>query len=305
MKALLARLLSEQGDVAVAAAVLDGIASVPRPEPLETVWTSPKRARRRGADDVGSGGADQRGALDGVCGDVLGIVGIGVRHGAGERRRPWGRGHCRRRSEDAERRPVDMLCRQLPGARLWTYALTDDSKYPPRQHAKLVVVDEKAAFVTSANFSDAAAKRNLECGLLSRDAGIARGIDAQLDTLRSTACWSTTEASGPGCIARVELLEDARVRAVGLFSGIGGLELGLAQRGHRDRAALRVLGARRDDAAPAFRGAASSATSGNSTRCLERRRRHGRVPVHGSEPGRPNRRHRRRRSPGSFARSSD
>ena len=78
----------------------------------------------------------------------------------------------------------DLLLHQLPGARLWTYALTDDSTYPPRQHAKLVVVDEGAAFVTSANFSDAAAKRNLECGLLSRDASIAQGIAAQLETLR-------------------------------------------------------------------------------------------------------------------------
>jgi phosphatidylserine/phosphatidylglycerophosphate/cardiolipin synthase-like enzyme len=78
----------------------------------------------------------------------------------------------------------ELLLHQLPGARLWTYALTDDSTYPPRQHAKLVVVDESASFVTSANFSDAAAKRNLECGLLSRDPDIARGIKSQLETLR-------------------------------------------------------------------------------------------------------------------------
>lgn len=37
------------------------------------------------------------------------------------------------------------------------------------QHSKVVIVDSALAFVTSANFSDAAAHRNLEAGVLIRD----------------------------------------------------------------------------------------------------------------------------------------
>ena len=183
VKALLAQLLSEQEGVAVAAAVLDGIASVPRPEPLETIWTIP--------------------SLPGVEGRTTLAVAelINEAHStvyAATYSASWGSAYVTTLANaiargvhvtvvvdrKLQKETGDLLQQQLPGTRLWTYALTDDSMYPPRQHAKLVVVDERAAFVTSANFSNAAAKRNLECGLLSRDAGIARGIKSQLETLR-------------------------------------------------------------------------------------------------------------------------
>lgn len=183
VKALLAQLLSKQGDVALAAAVLDGIASVPRPDSLETVWTTPSVPGVEGRTTL---------AVAELINEAHSTV-YAATYSAS-----WGSAYVTTLANAVERgvhvtvivdrklqkETGDLLQRQLPGSRLWTYALTDDSTYPPRQHAKLVVVDEKAVFVTSANFSEAAAKRNLECGLLSRDATIARGMTSQLQALR-------------------------------------------------------------------------------------------------------------------------
>lgn len=183
VKSLLTKLLTEQGDVALAAAVLDGIASVPRPDQLEAVWTVPSMP-----------GIEGRTTL--AVAELINEAHFAVY--AATYSASWGSAYVKTLAHAVERGVTvtvivdrklqkatgDLLQQQLPGARLWTYALTDDSDYPPRQHAKLVVVDHKAAFVTSANFSDAAAKRNLECGLLSRDAGVARGMASQLEILR-------------------------------------------------------------------------------------------------------------------------
>lgn len=183
VRELLGRLLQDQGAVELAAAVLDGIASVPRPDSLETVWTCPSVPGGEGRTTL---------AVAELVNEAHATV-YAATYSAS-----WGSAYVtalanavvrgvavtvvvdRKMQKDTRER----MLQQLPGARLWTYALTDDSQYPPRQHAKLVVVDEAASFVTSANFSDAAAKRNLECGLLSRDASVARGIRAQLETLR-------------------------------------------------------------------------------------------------------------------------
>jgi phosphatidylserine/phosphatidylglycerophosphate/cardiolipin synthase-like enzyme len=43
-------------------------------------------------------------------------------------------------------------------------------------HAKSIVVDEAQALVTSANFTEAAQRRNIEVGLLVRQATVARAI---------------------------------------------------------------------------------------------------------------------------------
>lgn len=50
-------------------------------------------------------------------------------------------------------------------------------------HAKCVVVDEERAFVTSANFTEAAHERNIEAGVLVADAGVARALVRQFETL--------------------------------------------------------------------------------------------------------------------------
>jgi phosphatidylserine/phosphatidylglycerophosphate/cardiolipin synthase-like enzyme len=43
-------------------------------------------------------------------------------------------------------------------------------------HAKGVVVDDEAVFVTSANFTEAALDRNIEVGMLSRDRTLAASL---------------------------------------------------------------------------------------------------------------------------------
>ena len=71
----------------------------------------------------------------------------------------------------------------LPGARIWTLKNPDPGVYAV-QHAKLVMVDDVASLVTSANFSEAAAERNFECGVLVRDRAVARSIGSHLKSMR-------------------------------------------------------------------------------------------------------------------------
>jgi phosphatidylserine/phosphatidylglycerophosphate/cardiolipin synthase-like enzyme len=75
------------------------------------------------------------------------------------------------------------LPKTLAGARVWTYAAKPVGTWMPLQHAKMVVVDRSSALVTSANFSNAAARLNLECGLLSHDVSVATGLVRQLEML--------------------------------------------------------------------------------------------------------------------------
>ena len=50
-------------------------------------------------------------------------------------------------------------------------------------HAKCVVIDETAAFLTSANFTEAAQERNIEVGLLSHDPRIATALVREFDAM--------------------------------------------------------------------------------------------------------------------------
>lgn len=52
-------------------------------------------------------------------------------------------------------------------------------------HAKCVIVDRKVAFVTSANFTDAAQHRNIEAGVLTRDPRLASKLHYYFDGLRN------------------------------------------------------------------------------------------------------------------------
>ncbi|WP_302053578.1 DISARM system phospholipase D-like protein DrmC [Nocardioides panacis] len=89
----------------------------------------------------------------------------------------------RERQKDYRRKTGWRVDAGLPGARIWTLKEPDPGVYAV-QHAKLVMVDEVACLVTSANFSEAAAERNLECGVLVRDRGIAKSIGSHLASLR-------------------------------------------------------------------------------------------------------------------------
>ncbi len=50
-------------------------------------------------------------------------------------------------------------------------------------HAKAVVTDEEAVFVTSANLTEAAFDRNIEMGLLVRDRALALAVSGQFRAL--------------------------------------------------------------------------------------------------------------------------
>jgi phosphatidylserine/phosphatidylglycerophosphate/cardiolipin synthase-like enzyme len=75
----------------------------------------------------------------------------------------------------------------------WPGARQPDIFYDPRSlefetsggvlHAKAVVADDEAAFVTSANLTEAAFDRNIEIGVLSRDCALAASLTRHFQTL--------------------------------------------------------------------------------------------------------------------------
>lgn len=77
---------------------------------------------------------------------------------------------------------ADLLAGHLQGAWFWTLTPAADGSYAV-QHAKLVLVDDRAGLITSANLSAAAADRNLECGLLTEDAWLVQRMRRHLDDL--------------------------------------------------------------------------------------------------------------------------
>jgi len=182
VKALLVELVVSVGSAELAAAVIDGIAVVPRVAGPEAVWTSPPVPGLEGrttlavADlinhatssvyaatySAGTGSEYVQAlvhAIDrGVA--VTVIVDRGMQEKTGT-----------------------LIPTALFGARVWAYAPEPVGSWTPVQHAKLVIVDKRSALVTSANFSNAAAKLNLECGLLSRDTVVAGRLVRHLELL--------------------------------------------------------------------------------------------------------------------------
>lgn len=71
---------------------------------------------------------------------------------------------------------------KLSGARFLTYVPTQGQCGV--QHSKVVIVDSRIAFVTSANLSQAAAERNLEAGVIIRDAQFASQMRQRFAKLR-------------------------------------------------------------------------------------------------------------------------
>jgi phosphatidylserine/phosphatidylglycerophosphate/cardiolipin synthase-like enzyme len=163
------------------AAVLDGIAAVPQVERPVAVWTSPWLP--------GSGGHTTLAALDMING-ATGFV-YAATYSAGKDsphllalRNALDRGVSVTVVVDVKEQGLaaSMICKALDGARIWTLAEPMDGQWAI-QHAKLITVDDTAAFVTSANFSTAAAKRSLECGMLSRDSLVAVSLREHLQNL--------------------------------------------------------------------------------------------------------------------------
>lgn len=182
VKGLLAELISSSGGPEIAAAVLDGIAAVPRTERPEPVWTAPSVPGLRGRTTLAVADLINRASTTvyaatysaGVGSDYVQALSNAIDRGVAVTV------IVDRGMQD---RNDGAIPKALAGARVWTYAPEPVGQYTPLQHAKLVVVDRTSALVTSANFSHAAAKLNLECGLLSQDPDVADGLVRQIETL--------------------------------------------------------------------------------------------------------------------------
>ncbi len=73
--------------------------------------------------------------------------------------------------------------RRLPEVFYDPRALSRDPGPRACLHAKCVIVDSEVAFVTSANFTEAAHERNIEAGVLLRSVPLAQALTAQFETL--------------------------------------------------------------------------------------------------------------------------
>ena len=65
-------------------------------------------------------------------------------------------------------------------------------------HAKCVVIDDTRAFVTSANFTEAAQARNIEAGVVVEDAAFAKQLRAQFDGLVESGVVRVVAGLGGG-----------------------------------------------------------------------------------------------------------
>lgn len=63
-------------------------------------------------------------------------------------------------------------------------------------HAKVLIVDDERAFVTSANFTEAAMDRNIEAGLLVDDPQVAGRLRAQFDALERSGFVASVPGLG-------------------------------------------------------------------------------------------------------------
>ncbi|MBI4586017.1 MAG: phospholipase [Planctomycetes bacterium] len=91
-------------------------------------------------------------------------------------------------SEILQRFARDFSSRQWPGPRLprLYYDPRSLEKDPAKRaslHAKCIVADSRCAFVSSANFTAAAQARNIEVGILIRDAGLASKLAEHFESL--------------------------------------------------------------------------------------------------------------------------
>ena len=181
VKKLLTELVDDHGDVLQAAAVLDGIAAVPRTARPDLVWTSPRMP--------GAEGRTTLAALDLINNAETTL--FAATYSAGQfsphliaLADASARGIAVTVVVDTIQRAdhAAIIREELPEARIWKLAQPEDGSWAI-QHAKLIAADDRVAFVSSANFSQAAAMRSLECGLQTADPTIARGLREHLERL--------------------------------------------------------------------------------------------------------------------------
>jgi phosphatidylserine/phosphatidylglycerophosphate/cardiolipin synthase-like enzyme len=182
VKSLLLALVNVAGSAELAAAVLDGIAAVPRRPGPEPVWTAP--------NVPGLGGRTTLAVAELINRATATVYAATYSAGAGSDY-VQALAHAIDRGvavtvivdRGMQEKNGGVVPKALAGARVWAYAPDAVGEYVPLQHAKLVVVDRTAALVTSANFSNAAARLNLECGLLSHDVNVAENLVQHMETL--------------------------------------------------------------------------------------------------------------------------
>jgi phosphatidylserine/phosphatidylglycerophosphate/cardiolipin synthase-like enzyme len=179
LEAVLAELC---GDVGALSIVLDALSGVPQAARPQLVWTSPSLPSSEGHTTL---------AVSSLINEAQTYV-YAATYSAG-----LGSAYVTALREALERgvkvtvvvdrkkqgQIAAALAAKLDGARIWTLREPLDGEWAV-QHAKLVVIDGLAALVTSANFSAAAAESNLECGVLLRDAVVAKSMKTHLDRLR-------------------------------------------------------------------------------------------------------------------------
>jgi len=82
---------------------------------------------------------------------------------------------------------IAMLKKSLPCAQIYEWNKSSSASAPTASvHAKCAVADGVAAFVTSANLSEAAMERNMELGVLLRGGQLPRLLDEHLAALVTT-----------------------------------------------------------------------------------------------------------------------
>jgi len=72
----------------------------------------------------------------------------------------------------------------VPGLRLWHWVREPVTRFVPRQHAKLAVADRQVLFLGSANLTEAAARRNIEAGVLVRGGDAPRRAAEHVEELQ-------------------------------------------------------------------------------------------------------------------------
>ncbi|MYN66159.1 MAG: hypothetical protein F4X11_14200 [Acidobacteria bacterium] len=73
--------------------------------------------------------------------------------------------------------------KRLPETFYYPRSLATEGKTRACLHAKCIVIDDRRTLITSANFTEAAHKRNIEAGTVITDGHLARALKAQFDTL--------------------------------------------------------------------------------------------------------------------------
>lgn len=181
VKPLLQTLVSEQGDALRASAVLDGIAAVPRRARPDVVWTSPSVPGSEGRTTI-TAVALINSAKEFVYASTYSARPqapqlVALRHVMDQGVPVTVVVDVKERKDCAE-----AVRAVLPDATLWTLAEPEGAPWAI-QHSKVITVDDRVSFVTSANFSFSAVSRSLECGLLDRDPETARTLREHLERL--------------------------------------------------------------------------------------------------------------------------